>query len=122
MNVKTKQKFKANGIDVYESVDRLMGMENLYDSLLLDFLADENFDIMKKSLAAGDTSTAFNAAHALKGVAGNLGMEKFYRRLHPTVEKLRRGESDVALEEIEILENEYKKIKKLIEENIKKEV
>ncbi len=122
MKVEIKQIFKENGIDVYESIDRLMGMEDLYDSLILEFLEDENFDTMKRYLEEGDAASAFNAAHALKGVAGNLGMVKFYHKFHPVVEMLRRGELDEASKEIKGIELEYRNIKRLIKENIKKEV
>ena len=89
---------------------------------LLDFLDDENFSAIKEALRRSDVLSAFNAAHALKGVVGNLGMDSFYYRLHPVVEKLRSGDADGTEEEIKSLEKEYENIKKLIRENIKKEV
>ncbi|MCR5785549.1 MAG: Hpt domain-containing protein [Eubacterium sp.] len=122
MNLDCKRIFKDNGIDVYESIDNLMGMEELYDDLLLEFLNDENFEIIKNQLDSGNIRAAFEASHALKGVAGNLGMSRFYRKLHPVVEKLRNDDIADIEPMLETVEEEYRTIKNLIEENIKKEV
>ena len=52
-------------------------------------LADANFDKLREAVAAGDAKAAFEAAHALKGVAGNLALTPIYTPLSELTEQLR---------------------------------
>lgn len=47
-------------------------------------------------MAEGDAKGAFEAAHTLKGVAGNLSLERLYRAVEKQTEFLRDGRMDQA--------------------------
>lgn len=64
--------------------------------LLAMFPSDENFALLEQSLAAGDTETAFRAAHTLKGVCGTLCLTELYGPVARLSDALKRGDADTA--------------------------
>ena len=85
---------KASGADVESGLARCMGMEDFYLSLVTKALQDKNFDVLKERVTAKDYDAAFEAAHALKGVLGNLSLEPMYGFICEITELL-RARSDV---------------------------
>ncbi|MEG2144282.1 MAG: Hpt domain-containing protein [Oscillospiraceae bacterium] len=65
--------FKA-GIDVTEGMKRFNNEKETYGAFLLKFMEDEYYSELCSALAEGDVVKAFNSAHSLKGVAGNLSL------------------------------------------------
>ncbi len=59
------------------------------------FPADGSFALLKDSLASGNASEAFRAAHTLKGVAQNLGFDALYKIAAEVTDVLRGGNLDV---------------------------
>lgn len=98
------------GIDVEDALERFMGNETLMVKFLLRFPEDENFLRLKRALAAGDAGAAFTAAHTLKGVAGNLSMEKLFRQVDPLVEDLRSEHLAAATGRMPALEESYARV------------
>lgn len=84
--------FKTYGLDYDTTMARFMGDEGIYVRILGMLFADPNAEALKAALAAGDLPAAFQAAHALKGVAGNLGLTPLYQAACALVEPLRRGQ------------------------------
>ncbi len=100
----TIEKLKAFGANVDEGLGRCFNNEAFYLRLVGMGLADKNFDKLKDALAANNTETAFEAAHALKGAIGNLALTPLYNPINELTELL-RGQSgpvaaDALLEEI----------------------
>ena len=62
------------GANVDEGLGRCFNNEAFYLRLVGMGLADANFDKLKAALDAGDTTAAFEAAHALKGAVGNVSL------------------------------------------------
>ena len=85
------ERLRAAGADMNGAMDRLCGDEELYASSLAYFRSDPAFDALGAALDAGDCTAAFESAHALKGVAGNLGLTKCYQLCCALVEPLRGG-------------------------------
>lgn len=84
--------------------DRFAGDAALYKTCFDEFIAEVNFDALKDAMAAEDYQRAFAAAHALKGIAGNLGVTAFYDAIHTLVESLRIGNyENVAAEYAEVV-------------------
>lgn len=81
------------GIDVAQGIERMGSMEE-YVALLSQFPQDPHTEDLRKALEEKDANRAFEAAHALKGIAGNLSLEDLYEALDPLVERLRNGESE----------------------------
>ena len=79
------------GIDVNQGIRRLNENKELYESLLIKFLDDKQYPLLCQAIEAQDVKAAFAAAHALKGMAGNLSLVRLHERLIPLVEELRAG-------------------------------
>lgn len=99
----TIEKLREFGADVDEGLGRCMNNEAFYLRLVGMTAADGNFDRLRDSLAANDLDAAFEAAHALKGVLGNLSLSPLFRPASELTELLRRktpGDYDALLAEI----------------------
>lgn len=82
---------KDDGIDLGVIDQCFGGNENIYFKFLRRFFEDKDYINFNELMFQGNYSEAFNSAHALKGVAGNLGMIKVYEFLVVIVEKLRNS-------------------------------
>lgn len=107
-----KQKMIEAGIDYDGGVARLMGNTEMYEKFLQMFVNDDSFEQLDKAMNAKDYEAAFSAAHTLKGVVGNLSMQRLYEELVPFVDMLRNGADIPAAEE------HYPALKKLYKETI----
>ena len=82
----------AAGVDVDDALARLMGSEALLARLLGKFAADENCARLVTAAEADDADAALEAAHALKGVSGNLSMTRLYELTSRQCELIRAGD------------------------------
>ena len=89
----TIEKLKEFGVDTKEGLTRCMNMENFYFKMIKMGLSDGHFESLQKSLEAGNIDEAFEAAHALKGVIGNLALSPIYDPLAEMTEMLRAKKS-----------------------------
>jgi len=91
----TIEKLNRFGADTEEGIARCAGMESLYLRLVGMVPKESNFDLLKESLEKNDLDQAFAAAHALKGVLGNLSLTPMYDLVADMTEPLRsRTEMD----------------------------
>jgi HPt (histidine-containing phosphotransfer) domain-containing protein len=67
-------------INVEEGLKRMMDNSKLYARLLGKFKEDKNLQLTEEAIAAGDMEKAQNAAHTLKGTAGNLSLTELYNQ------------------------------------------
>ena len=81
MNNKQLHALSLRQTDVQGALRRLSGNESLYVSCLEKFLDDPTIRELNATIAAKDWDEAFTAAHALKGLAGNMG---FVPLMHAT--------------------------------------
>lgn len=81
---------KLNG-DYDGTLGRLCS-EKLVEKFVMKFLADDSYALLEESMASGNYSEAFRAAHTLKGVSLNLGFTKLYEVSDVMTEALRDGE------------------------------
>jgi len=85
----------AYGADVETGLQRCMGSEAIYLKLVETVKEEASFGRLEQALDAGDLDAAFDAAHALKGVLGNLALTPLYDPVHEITELLRsRTEMD----------------------------
>lgn len=88
---------KSFGANTEEGLGRCLGKEDFYLRLAGMALNDGNFEKLKTALEAHDLAAAFDAAHALKGVLGNLSLTPLYESASEMTELLRaRTETDYA--------------------------
>ena len=97
------------GANVDEGLGRCMGNEALYLKLVNTIPTEKNFETLKKSLDNNDLESAFDAAHALKGITGNLALTPLYDPIVEITELLRaRKEMDYSEKLAVILESRDK--------------
>ena len=93
MSTLTEQ-LAGRGNDMAGALARFLDDEILYGDCFRMFLEDPGFHQLEDALARRDASAAFDAAHTLKGVAGNLGLTALYTALSALVEALRREQAE----------------------------
>ena len=87
-----KSIFAAYGGDYKTTMNRFMGKEDLYMKILNMLSQDDSMQKLEAALLKGDLPGAFDAAHTLKGMAGNLGLTPFFEAVCRIVEPLRTSE------------------------------
>ena len=85
----TIEKLKEFGANTDEGLGRCYGNEALYLRLVNMIPAEGNFDALKEALDNNDLDKAFESAHALKGVLGNLSLTPMYDACCEITELLR---------------------------------
>lgn len=85
----TLDDLRAYGANVDEGLGRCMGMEAVYLRLVGTIASEQNFGRLQEAIAAGDLDSAFEAAHALKGVLGNLSLTPLFDPMSELCEALR---------------------------------
>lgn len=101
-----EQVYKNMDSDYASVKDRLQN-DALIEKFLIKFLADESYTNILKKLEAQNLEEAFRAAHTLKGVCQNLGLDRLYKSSYDVTEALRNGKNDVTSEMMEKLESDY---------------
>lgn len=84
-----KEAFAAYGADYDATMRRFAGKESLYLRVLGMLPKDPSAERLGAAIACGDLDGAFEAAHTLKGVAGNLGLTPLFEAVCSMVEPLR---------------------------------
>ncbi|MEG2176445.1 MAG: Hpt domain-containing protein [Oscillibacter sp.] len=83
------EKLTAYGGDMDGAMGRFVDDAALYESCFTVFLADEAFPKLGEALETSDYEKAFEYAHTLKGVTGNMGLTPLYEVICQIVEGLR---------------------------------
>ena len=81
---------KQFGADTDDGLSRCMGNEAFYFKLIGKVIEDKNFQALEDAVAAKDLDKAFEAAHSLKGVLGNLALTPIYEPVYEITELLRK--------------------------------
>ena len=85
------------GIDAESALNRMMGSEALLERLFRRFLEDGNFSALSAAIEAGDREGALTASHTLKGMCGNLSMDRLYSLFSGQVDLMRAGDWEEAV-------------------------
>ena len=73
-----KEKLKAYGVDYENAVKRFAGNEALYERFLKKLTEDDHLAIGEQAMKEERYEDVLEAVHALKGVAGTLGMTELF--------------------------------------------
>ena len=87
----TMEQLRAFGADVDTGLSRCMGSEAFYLRMVGMLFGERNFDALERAVEADDLKAAFEAAHALKGVLGNLALTPLSEPVSELTEQLRSG-------------------------------
>ena len=80
---------KQYGADTDTGLKRCMGNEALYLRLVGSVCNEAGFDALAENIAKKDYESAFESAHALKGVLGNLSLTPLFNAVSEITEMLR---------------------------------
>lgn len=78
-------------VNTDDGLGRLRGNKALYKRMLGLFKKSEEFGAFEKALADGDTPAAANAMHSIKGIAGNLSLDRLFELSSELMGELRDG-------------------------------
>ncbi len=85
----TIDNLREYGADVNEGVKRCLDDEGFYIDLVKSVIPDERIPELEKHIAAKDFDKAFEVAHALKGMYGNISLTPIYQPICQITELLR---------------------------------
>lgn len=110
-----KEKLIKAKIDYENGKKRFAGKEDLYQKYLLKFKEDPHFAGAREAFFAKDYEMLLKETHALKGVAGTLGILTVYQASADIVTAIRAQEIDAIPDLYEILSSSYEKIIEILE-------
>lgn len=91
-----KTELATYGIDYDEAMERMGGSADFYEKLAMKYLNDTHYVDLVAAMEAKDFSEAYEAAHALKGVSGNLSMTDLFKASAAVSDALYQGEYQAA--------------------------
>ena len=105
-------------IDIDSGISRVRGNKTLYARMLNLFLNSPEMAKFDECITQNDYEGASAAAHAVKGVAGNLSLNPLFEISNELMLSLRQGtlDAEMLVSYRDILENTIKSAKAAIEE------
>ncbi len=85
----TIENLRSYGANVDEGIKRCVNNEEFYLEMVNKALSDPSFDRLVSSVGEKNLDDAFEVAHALKGVLGNLELTPIFEPVSEMVELLR---------------------------------
>ena len=86
----TLEMLKKFGANTEEGLNRCMNDENFYIMLVQTTLNLDQINALENQISENDLDAAFETAHALKGVYGNLSLTPLYKTVCEITEYLRK--------------------------------
>lgn len=102
-----REAFEQLNLDYNELLSRFFEDEQLVTRFLKKFPADKSFEQLCKAKEAQDYKQMEVAAHTLKGIAGNLGLQSLFEPAQALVTAIRNGQQEKAPELLEKIETTY---------------
>lgn len=81
-----------NIIDIESAKERFMGNYGMFSKFLFRFPGESHYEDLVQQIADGDAKAAFETAHTMKGIIGNLSLCCLEPCLFEVVEVLRKGD------------------------------
>lgn len=85
----TVESLKEYGANVTEGVARCLDDADFYLDLVKSAIPDDRIDELERLLSGKDYDKAFEVAHALKGMYGNISLTPIYKPISEITELLR---------------------------------
>lgn len=111
----TIEALKQLGCNTDDGLTRCMGNEAFYFKLIGRVVDDKNFQALEDAVAAKDLDAAFDAAHSLKGVLGNLALTPIYEPVYEITELLRERKDIDYSEYLKTISEKRSELSALIE-------
>ena len=87
----TVEKLKNYGANVEEGLERCMNNEAFYLRMVDMAIGNDGFDKLAAAVEKGEVPQIFEAAHALKGMLGNLALTPLFQPASEMTELARAG-------------------------------
>lgn len=97
------EKLSKYGIDYIDAMDRMDDNPDLYQKLAFKYLNDQNYPSLVAAMEVKDFDAAYKAAHALKGVSGNLSFTDLFKAAASASDALFQGEYQAAAELLPVI-------------------
>ena len=110
------ERLKSYGADTDCIETRFLGNEELYKDCFGVFLAEGSFAALEEAVADKNYDAAFQAAHAIKGTSGNLGLLPLYQAVSVLVESLRAHNSENVSEEYACVKEQLEMLEAVYED------
>ena len=95
------------GIDYDSAVERFMGNQKLYERLLKEFIIENEFTKAAEALEKKEYEKAYSFIHSMKGITGNLSINRLYEKCCKVVEVLVKKEYEKVSESFDSLMRSY---------------
>lgn len=102
-----KTALESLGINVDTALSRFMGIDSILLKSLKLFLADTNIETLQTALENNNAEQAYHAMHTIKGVCGNLSMDKLFNLSAELCVLLKQNELEKAKEKFAVFKKEY---------------
>lgn len=112
----TIENLKALGVNTDEGVERCVNNEAFYLRMVETALRENRLEQLRSALAEGDLDTAFECAHALKGVLGSLAITKLFETMSEMTEELRSRKDIDYSGYMAVVDEEFAKLQALLED------
>ncbi|MGN0675932.1 MAG: Hpt domain-containing protein [Oscillospiraceae bacterium] len=109
---------KDLGVDVDGTISRFVDNSEIYIRFLKRFPDEDRLTPIKDAIKAKDYDKLLQAAHKLKGVSANLGMNELSGKAAKIVDKVRSGNYDGFEADSDSVEEAYNIICDTIKNNI----
>ncbi|MDD2972947.1 MAG: Hpt domain-containing protein [Lachnospiraceae bacterium] len=111
------EKLEDMGAEVEDTLERLMGDEEMYLEYLEQFPDNQSIIDLRHSVDAGDSEQAMKDVHTLKGMALNLGLLPLVDVCMDMLLDFRAGDTDAAMSQIDAVEECFQEWAAAIREN-----
>ena len=111
-----KFKLIEAGINYDDGLRRFVNKTAMYENYLMKFLKDTHYQDMLTAIENGNVKSAFETAHALKGVVGTLGMDSLFQNMVPLVNLFRAGGMEGCEALLRPVKQEYERVVEVLEQ------
>lgn len=115
MEEKMLEELEEEGAEVEDTIERLMGDQELYVEYLKKFPENQNICNLMDAIEKKDTDTAMKEVHTLKGVALNLGLLPLVDATMSMLLDFREGNPEEAMGQMDEVKEQFDLFKDIIE-------
>lgn len=116
MEEKQVEMLMEHGIDYVDGVERFGDNAPMFERFIIRFLDDKYFDQLEGAIEDNDVEEAFQVAHTLKGVVGNLSFKRYFKTVDVVTEALRANDIDKAKEKMGDVKDSHKDVMKALQQ------
>lgn len=103
------------GMNKEETLRRFMNMDHMLIKFLKKFPDDSNYEMLENGVKNKDLDNVEIAAHTLKGISANLGLDRLKELAQVMVNGVRSDKTENLEEEFAAFSEEYRKTCSLIQ-------